>query len=139
MELYLFLYCVPNGIGCGTCYFVALICAWEWYPNKKGLVTGLTLGGYGFGSFIFAQISTKLVNPNSDNPSIYDEKNDVTYFDQSVADRVPFMIRTLVFIWIFLVAIGIVFMSRKPKESESETEEREHMLETRENEIETQS
>ena len=118
---------------------MALICAWEWYPNKKGLVTGLTLGGYGFGSFIFAQISTKLVNPNSDNPSIYDEKNDVTYFDQSVADRVPFMIRTLVFIWIFLVAIGIVFMSRKPKESESETEEREHMLETRENEIETQS
>ena len=45
------------------CYFVALICAWEWYPDRKGLVTGLTLGGYGFGSFIFAQISTKLVNP----------------------------------------------------------------------------
>ena len=63
LEWYLFFYCVMNGLGCGMCYFVALICAWEWYPDRKGLVTGLTLGGYGFGSFIFAQISTKLVNP----------------------------------------------------------------------------
>ena len=54
LETYLFLYCCMNGIGCGMCYFIVLICAWEWFPTRKGLVTGLTLGGYGFGSFIFA-------------------------------------------------------------------------------------
>ena len=51
---YLACYCGLNGLGCGTCYFVALICSWEYFPNKKGLVTGIILGGYGFGSFIFA-------------------------------------------------------------------------------------
>ena len=127
--MYLFLYCVLNGLGCGMCYFVALICAWEWYPHRKGLVTGLTLGGYGFGSFIFCQISTRLVNPNNTNASIYVEENNVTYFDASVADRVPYMIRTLVYIWAILVAIGIILMSRKPKETDQE-EAKEEVTET---------
>ena len=43
-----------NGLGCGMAYFVALICCWEYFPKRKGLVTGVILGGYGFGSFIFA-------------------------------------------------------------------------------------
>ena len=103
-----------NGIGCGTCYFVALICSWEYFPHRKGLVTGITLGGYGFGSFIFAQISTKLVNPDGIQPSVYDPANDVNYFDPSVADRVPFMIRTLVYIWAVLVFIGVALITRKP-------------------------
>lgn len=51
---YLALYCFMNGIGCGMCYLIPMICGWEWFPDKKGIVTGLTLGGYGFGSFIFA-------------------------------------------------------------------------------------
>ena len=109
------MYCCLNGIGCGTCYFVALICAWEWFPQRKGLVTGLILGGYGFGSFIFAQISTWLVNPDGKNPSIYDEANDVTYFDSTVANRVPLMIRKLVYIWIAVVLTGNILISRKTR------------------------
>ena len=89
IRSFLAMYCCMNGIGCGTCYFVVLICAWEWFPTKKGLVTGLTLGGYGFGSFLFSLISTRLVNPEHTNPTIYDAANDVTYYDSSVADRAP--------------------------------------------------
>ena len=32
LASYLFLYCVLEGIGGASCYFVALICGWEWYP-----------------------------------------------------------------------------------------------------------
>ena len=110
---YLTLYCGMNGLGCGMSYFVALICSWEYFPDKKGLVTGIILGGYGFGSFIFAQISTKLVNPTGASPTVYDPNNDVTYFDEAIADRVPSMIRTLVYIWIFLVVIGVALITRK--------------------------
>ena len=120
LGTYLFLYCFLNGIGCGTCYFVVLICAWEWFPDRKGLVTGLTLGGYGFGSFIFARVSTKLVNPDSKNPSIYVEANDVTYYERDVADRVPFMIRSLVYIWSALVLIAIILINRKPLETDED-------------------
>ena len=103
-----------NGIGCGTCYFPVLICAWEWWPEKKGLVTGLILGGMGVGGFTFSLLSTKLVNPNNDNPTIYVPESDITFFDSSVADRVPFMIRTLVYIWIPIVFIAVMLVNRPP-------------------------
>ena len=58
--------------------------------TRKGLVTGITLGGYGFGSFIFSHISTKLVNPDNLNADIKDSENpDITFYGSAVADRVP--------------------------------------------------
>jgi len=89
---YLACYCLLNGIGCGTCYVIPLICGWDWFPNNRGLVTGLTLTGFGFGSFIFSRVSTKLVNPYGAkaDPSLSD--GDIDFFGPEVADRVPFMI-----------------------------------------------
>ena len=114
---YLAFYCFMNGIGCGTCYMVPLICGWEWYPDSKGLVTGITLGGYGFGSFIFSHISTELVNPDNLDADIKDPENpDITFYGPAVADRVPYMIQTLVYIWAVLVFISVLLISRKPRE-----------------------
>ena len=76
-------------------------------------MTGIILGGYGFGAFIFGHISTLLVNPNGENPAIYDAVNDVTYYDCAVADRVPFMFRVLVYIWSVLVFFAILLIKRK--------------------------
>lgn len=55
---YLFLYTVLNGIGSGTCYLTPLVCCWEYFPARKGLMTGIVMGAYGFGSFIFSLLST---------------------------------------------------------------------------------
>jgi len=111
---YLTLYTGMNGIGCGTCYMVPLVCAWEYFPEKKGLMTGIIIGAYGFGSFFFSLISTKLVNPTGANPTI--EDGNITFYDSTVASRVPYMIRTLVYIWVCLVTIGVILISRKPKD-----------------------
>ena len=119
---YLACYCLLNGLGCGTCYMIPLVCGWEWFPNRKGLVTGCTLGGYGFGNFIFSLISTKLVNPDGLDPTINDPNNkNITFYDTDVSDRVPYMIKTLVYIWIGLVLVGIVLIERKPSVVESPT------------------
>ena len=67
-------------------------------------------------------MSTKLVNPTGKNASIYDVDNDVTYFDASVVDRVPHMIRSLVYIWAVLVVIGTILISRRPKETSEESQ-----------------
>jgi OFA family oxalate/formate antiporter-like MFS transporter len=37
----------------------------QWFPDKKGLVTGIILGGFGLGSFIFTQVQTAILNPNN--------------------------------------------------------------------------
>lgn len=75
---YLALYTGMNGLGCGTCYMVPLVCAWEYFPEKKGLMTGIIIGAYGFGSFGFSLLSTHLVNPTGANPDIVDG-NEIFY------------------------------------------------------------
>ena len=54
-----------------------------------------------------------MVNPNGKNPTIYDEANDLTYYDKDVSDRVPYMIRNLVYIWSVLVFLTILLIKRK--------------------------
>ena len=105
-----------NGLGCGMNYFLPLICGWEWFPNNKGFVTGCTLFGYGFGSFIFSQVSTKLVNPHNSSP-IKNSDSNIDYYGPEVAERVPMMIRTLVYIWAGIVFISSLLISRKPRSS----------------------
>ena len=114
LKVYIALYCCMNGIGCGINYFAVLVFAWEWFPHKKGFVTGLTLGGYGFGSFMFTLISTKLVNPNGDNATHKD--NGVNYFEKDIADRVPYMLRTLVYIWTGMVVVAVIMIFRKSRD-----------------------
>ena len=70
LPAFLCFYCIMNGLGCGCCYFVPLVCGWEYFPEKKGIVSGVILAGYGFSTFIFSLVSTALVNPNGDNPYI---------------------------------------------------------------------
>ena len=96
---------------------VPLICGWEHFPSRRGLVTGCCLGGYGFGSFIFAQVSTALVNPDGTDP-IDDPTQPVNFYPASVSDRVPLMIRNLVYMWLGLVLIGVLLVSR-PRLEES--------------------
>ena len=121
LEVYLALYCCLNGVGCGINYFAVLILSWEWFPHKKGFITGLALAGFGFGSFIFTFISSKLVNPNGDDAT--HEDNGTNYFEKDVADRVPYMIRTLVYIWSVMVFIAVITMSRKDPEQHIPIEE----------------
>ena len=87
-----------SGIGCGINYFVPIVCSWEYFPNRKGLITGIMVGSYGLGSFVYTQVSTMIINPNNELP--YDVGiKDVKYFHENVARRVPTMFRILAFIW----------------------------------------
>lgn len=51
---FIFCFGVMYGAGTGLCYFPPLACGWEWLPEWKGLVTGITLGGYGLAAFVFS-------------------------------------------------------------------------------------
>jgi len=95
------------------CYFVPLVCGWEYFPHRKGLVTGIVISAYGFGAFGFGLIAVDIVNPTHANPTI--QVLDQKFYTQDIADNVPHMIRTLVYIWIPLVVIAVALVTRKPK------------------------
>ena len=42
-----------------------LICAWLYFPNNKGFVSGLIVAGFGFGSFLFNFVCLNTVNPTN--------------------------------------------------------------------------
>jgi OFA family oxalate/formate antiporter-like MFS transporter len=58
---YLYVIFAIVGIGNGFGYATPTPVASKWFPDKRGLVVGLMVGGYGAGSAIFGPIATSLV------------------------------------------------------------------------------
>mmetsp|Transcript_4692 Transcript_4692/g.7994 ORF Transcript_4692/g.7994 Transcript_4692/m.7994 type:complete len:113 (+) Transcript_4692:147-485(+) len=69
-----------SGIGTGMSYMIPMVVGWEHYPDRKGMVTGIIVGSFGFGSFIYVNIATKLMNPNNEEATIYINE-DLSLFD----------------------------------------------------------
>ena len=59
LSTFIFLYGVFGGIGIGLTYMIPLVCCMEYFPNNRGLITGIIESSYGFGSFIFNLIATE--------------------------------------------------------------------------------
>ena len=104
-------YGVFNGIGCGINYMIPLICTWEYFPQKKGSITGCIIGAYGLSAFIFVQISTYLANPLDKNATIK-VTDDVKFFETEIAMNVPKMFRILGTIFMGLAVLSICLISR---------------------------
>ena len=51
---------VMGGTGIGLGYVVPIAVGMRWFPDKKGLVTGLAVAGFGFGSTIWIALADKL-------------------------------------------------------------------------------
>jgi len=50
------------GAGVGLGYSCPLACCVKWFPDKKGLVSGISVAGFGAGTFVFAQVGTYFLN-----------------------------------------------------------------------------
>ena len=55
-------YGVMGGFGMGFCYATTISCAQRWYPHKKGMVTGVIVGGLGFGGVLFTPIVERVIS-----------------------------------------------------------------------------
>ena len=96
------------GICNGLCYIVPLRICYEYFPDAKGFVSGVIIGGFGLGSFLFGFISTMLINPENrtSTDGVYDE---------SVTKNVPLALRIFAAIWgsIALIAINFLYPIQK--------------------------
>ncbi|MDB4901854.1 MAG: major facilitator superfamily 1 [Mucilaginibacter sp.] len=50
-----------GGIGLGFSYIVPISVLVKWFPDRRGLMTGIAVGGFGAGALITAPIATKLI------------------------------------------------------------------------------
>ena len=57
-------YGVIGGFGLGLAYIVPIAMLQKWFPDKRGLITGLAVGGFGFGAVITSPIAQRLIDNN---------------------------------------------------------------------------
>ena len=50
-----------GGIGVGFSYIVPIAVLVKWFPDRRGLITGIAVGGFGAGALIFAPVATRLI------------------------------------------------------------------------------
>jgi MFS transporter, OFA family, oxalate/formate antiporter len=62
-------YGVIAGFGLGFAYIVPIAMLLKWFPDKRGLITGLAVGGFGFGAVLTAPVAQRLIDNNPDVPT----------------------------------------------------------------------
>jgi MFS transporter, OFA family, oxalate/formate antiporter len=55
-------YGVIAGFGIGLGYIVPVAMLQKWFPDKRGLITGIAVGGFGFGAVVTSPVAQRLVD-----------------------------------------------------------------------------
>lgn len=55
-------YGIIAGAGIGLGYIVPIATLIKWFPDKRGVITGIAVAGFGFGAVIAAQVAPRLIS-----------------------------------------------------------------------------
>ena len=112
-TMFIVCFSVIYGSGVGICYFTPLACGWEWLPaERKGLVTGVILGAFGFGAFVFSFVAQAVVNP--DNVAAELLPDGKLIYPPEIAERVPRLFYILASCFAGLGLISVLLVRRNP-------------------------
>jgi OFA family oxalate/formate antiporter-like MFS transporter len=64
-------YGVMGGIGLGAAYITPIAMLAKWFPDKRGLITGIAVAGFGFGAVLTAPVARALLNNTDDKPNVF--------------------------------------------------------------------
>ncbi|CAH8610676.1 unnamed protein product [Heterobilharzia americana] len=106
-------YAVLQGLGLGFGYSVVLAVASTWFPERRGLVVGLVVGGFGLGAVVFTPIETALINPG--NIPVDNITRQFNHPD--VLDRVPVSFLILGGIVLVIHIVGFIMLRSKPTQN----------------------
>lgn len=62
-------YGVISGFGLGFAYIVPIAMLQKWFPDKTGLITGLAVGGFGFGAVLTSPVAQWLIDRDPEDPT----------------------------------------------------------------------
>ncbi len=64
-------YGVVGGVGLGAAYITPIAMLAKWFPDKRGLITGIAVGGFGFGAVLTAPLAKRLLAGTDVKPSVF--------------------------------------------------------------------
>ena len=105
------MYAFGFGICNGLTYMVPMHHGWLWFPDKPGLISGIIIGGFGFGALVFGPLATKIVNPHN-------ELSVNGKYPEDVDEKVPFMLLILEVCYLFVCVISTLLIFPGPDPTE---------------------
>jgi len=64
-------YGVISGIGMGMGYITPVATLVKWFPDRRGLMTGVAVAGYGAGALIFSPIAARMIQTTGLSPTFW--------------------------------------------------------------------
>src|SRR5918997_2513237 len=64
-------YGVLGGIGLGAAYITPIAMLAKWFPDKRGLITGIAVAGFGVGALITPPVAKALLAGTEDKPNVF--------------------------------------------------------------------
>lgn len=109
------------GFGFGMIYMLPIRNAWLFYPDRKGMVSGIILSSYSVGAIVWSFLSTYLANPNNDHTTILIQ-NGISHEklfdpDSEVALNTPEMLRVLSYIFLAMALLSTLLITKKTDET----------------------
>ena len=102
--LFMIFYGIIFGLFSGLVYIVPIFLCCQYFPETKGVISGIITGGYGLATIFSSLIIQYTINPENKKASINDDGD--KYFDSDVADNLPTAIRYLSLYFLILGGIG---------------------------------
>ena len=115
--LFLLFYSILAGAGYGIVYMLPLKNAWQFFPNKKGMIGGIILASHSFGAIGWSFFTANLINPNNEMPNLYlnvGNSYEVLFSpDSAPAHNVKYMLNIVSYIQLGLLMMALAFMNKK--------------------------
>ena len=102
------------GIGAGISYMVPWNNAYKYFPNNKGVISGILSAGFGIGAFVMSFLALALMNPNNEKVGEHGATEHI--FPKDVSDHLPKTIRVLGIVYFVLTMIGSLLIIRPSEE-----------------------
>ncbi|EAS03513.1 MFS transporter (macronuclear) [Tetrahymena thermophila SB210] len=124
-PLFVLFYGVLFGFISGLLYMLPFNSCYLYMPHRKGLVSGVIVGGFGFGSTAFIWLIYSIVNPH--NAKATDLINGAKYFSKDITDQFPDSLRVLGIVQIF-IGIFSSFLHIRPTQEELKQQEEKNKI-----------
>ncbi len=96
-------YGIMGGVGMGFTYSTTIACSQKWFPEKKGLVTGVIVSALGFGGVVFTPIIERLI---------------ILFGGPEQGELQTFLVLSIVFL--VVCTVGALFLKNPPEEKSPE-------------------
>lgn len=100
--VYLLMFSLPTGL----LYVIPITCAWSYFPHRRGLASGVIVGGFGIGPFIFGFVAKAIINPEGVTQNFID-----------LDDRIPKFFWVLAGLMFFCLGMNCLFLKYKEPEA----------------------